>query len=119
MKKFLLTFGLAGLIFFGSNHGALAASNTYKVKSGDSLYRIAKIHKITINNLKQWNKLKSDIIHPNQKLKVTKVASSKPVKKAKASKSQSKKLKVVKTFTVEATAYTANCRRCSEEQLLV
>ncbi|MEH7374694.1 3D domain-containing protein [Neobacillus drentensis] len=114
MKKFLVMFGLAGMLLFGSSNGASAASNTYKVKSGDSLYRIAKTYKISVNTLKQWNKLKSNIIRPNQILKVTNVTASKPVvKKDNTSTSNSTKLKVVKTLTVSATAYTANCKRCS------
>jgi 3D (Asp-Asp-Asp) domain-containing protein len=107
-------FSLAGMILFGSSHGALAASNTYKVKSGDSLYRIAKTYKISVSNLKKWNNLKSNTIYPNQKLKVSKATTSKPVvKKAQTTSSRSSKLKVVKTITVTATAYTANCKRCS------
>jgi len=108
-------FGLAGLLLFGSSNGALASSNTYKVKSGDSLYRIAKTYKISVNTLKKWNNLKSNIIHPNQKLKVSNVTTTKKpvVKKAKTTTSNSKKQKIVKTITVSATAYTANCRNCS------
>lgn len=114
MKKFLVMFSLAGMILFGSNNGALAASNTYKVKSGDSLYRIAKTYKISVNTLKQWNNLKSNTIHPNQKLKITSPTVSKPApKKSVTTTSKSTKLKVVKTITVSATAYTANCKRCS------
>ncbi|WHY66381.1 3D domain-containing protein [Neobacillus sp. SuZ13] len=114
MKKFLVMFGLAGMILLGSSHGASAASNTYKVKSGDSLYRIAKTYKISVNTLKKWNNLKSNTIHPNQKLKVSSTTASKPVaKKAKTTTTSSKKPKVVKTITVSATAYTANCKNCS------
>ena len=115
MKKFLVMFSLAGMLLFGSSNGALASSNTYKVKSGDSLYRIAKTYKISVNTLKKWNNLKSNTIHPNQKLKVSNVTTtSKPVvKKAKTTTSNTKKQKVVKTITVSATAYTANCRNCS------
>jgi 3D (Asp-Asp-Asp) domain-containing protein len=114
MKKFLVMFSLAGMVLFGSSTGAFAASNTYKVKSGDSLYRIAKTYKISVNTLKKWNNLKSNTIHPNQTLKITNVTSSKPaVKKAKTTTSNTKKQKVVKTLTVSATAYTANCKRCS------
>lgn len=122
MKKFLVMFSLAGIILFGSSTGASAASNTYKVKSGDSLYRIAKTYKISVSTLKKWNKLKSNTIHPNQKLKVSATTTSKTTKKAETSKpatkpktstSNSKKLKVVKTITVSATAYTANCKNCS------
>lgn len=116
MKKFLLTLGLAGLVLFGSHAAsASAASNTYTVKSGDSLYKIAKKYKTSVTNLKKWNHLKSDMIHPKQKLVVSssvKAVTTKktPVKKTTA---KSKAPKVVKTLTVTATAYTANCKRCS------
>ena len=115
MKKFLITFCFASLILFGVNNGASAATNTYTVKSGDTLYKIAKTYKITIKQLKQWNNLKSDTIHPQQKLKVTV-----PIKKAQQSiKKQAiqpvkkKTMHVVKTITVNASAYTVNCKRCS------
>lgn len=115
MKKFLVMFGLAGILLFGSSTGASAASNTYKVKSGDSLYRIAKTYKISVNTLKQWNNLKSNIIHANQILTVSNVtaASKTVVQKANTSISNTPKDKVVKTLIVSATAYTANCKNCS------
>ncbi|ETT87898.1 LysM peptidoglycan-binding domain-containing protein [Viridibacillus sp. FSL R5-0477] len=45
-----------------------ASSNTYTVKSGDSLYTIALKHGTTVTKLKKSNNLKSDIIYPKQKL---------------------------------------------------
>jgi len=47
---------------------------TYKVKNGDSLWSIAHKYDTTINQLKDWNKLKSDAIFPNQVLTVSKEA---------------------------------------------
>lgn len=41
------------------------------VKKGDTLSSIAKKYHITVANLKKWNKLKSDRISINQKLRVT------------------------------------------------
>jgi len=108
-KKFLVMFSLAGLLLFGSN-SAMAASNTYTVKKGDNLSRIAKTYKTSVTNLKKWNKLKSDIIHPNQKLLVSETTAAKPAAK-KASTTVTPK--VAKTITVNASAYTPNCKKCS------
>ena len=41
---------------------------TYTIKSGDTLSRIAAIYKVSIDNLKKWNGLKSDRINIGQKL---------------------------------------------------
>ncbi len=40
----------------------------YRVRSGDSLGRIAEKHRVTIRQLKTWNKLKSDRINAGQML---------------------------------------------------
>lgn len=39
---------------------------TYKVKSGDFLSKIASNYGVTLENLKEWNKLKSTTIHTGQ-----------------------------------------------------
>ena len=44
----------------------------YTVKSGDNLGKIANKYGTTVANLKKWNNLRSDIIHPGDKLKVGK-----------------------------------------------
>ncbi|ECR3363529.1 1,4-beta-N-acetylmuramoylhydrolase [Listeria monocytogenes] len=56
-----------------SNTGNTNTSNAkiYTVVKGDSLWRIANNHKVTVANLKAWNNLKSDFIYPGQKLKVS------------------------------------------------
>lgn len=46
------------------------ASDEYMVKIGDSLSKIAVRHGVTVGQLKTWNLLRSDLIFPNQKLKV-------------------------------------------------
>ena len=48
------------------------SSETYTVKSGDTLYRIAQKHSITVSQLMSWNDLSNTIIYPAQVLKVTK-----------------------------------------------
>ena len=49
-----------------------ATSSTYTVKSGDSLWIIANRYGVTINNLKSWNQLKTEMVFVGQKLKVKK-----------------------------------------------
>ncbi|MBS4218937.1 LysM peptidoglycan-binding domain-containing protein [Bacillus sp. FJAT-49711] len=48
-----------------------AAAATYTIKSGDTLSKIAANYKVTVAQLYEWNKLKSDLIHPGQVLKVS------------------------------------------------
>ena len=48
----------------------------YVVKSGDSLDKIARSHGLTIQAVKVANKMKTDVIHPGQKLQLMPVGSS-------------------------------------------
>jgi LysM repeat protein len=110
LKKILLPLFTAFFLVFSFSGVSSAATTTYKVKSGDTLWGIANKHNITVNQLKSWNNLKKDNIHPKQVLKVKKTSSSaKPKAKAKTTSSSKK----YKTITVKATAYTANCKGCS------
>ena len=45
---------------------------SYKVKSGDSLGKIASRHKVTVAQLKSWNHLKSNTIRVGQRLYIYK-----------------------------------------------
>lgn len=51
------------------NDGALNAQ-TYKVQKGDNLTKIAKKYNVTVAQLKEWNKLKTDAIHIGQSLTI-------------------------------------------------
>lgn len=108
MKKLLFYIASSIILVFGIS-GTASASGTYKVKNGDTLWSIAKKHKVTVSQLKSWNNLKSDTIKPNQVLKIsgltTKAKST--VKRASANKT------AYKTITVKASAYTATCKGCS------
>lgn len=46
-------------------------AKTYKVKSGDSLSKIASAHSISLSNLMKWNDLDSTLIYPNDVLTVS------------------------------------------------
>ena len=48
----------------------------YIVKSGDTLNKISKAHGITVAELKSWNKLSSNLIHPGDALAVNKSGSA-------------------------------------------
>lgn len=113
MKKLLVALSFALVLFFGTALESSAASNTYTVKSGDTLYKISKMHKVSVSNLKTWNKLKSNSIYPKQKLKV-KAAAVKAAAKTKAkTPSRANASNVVNEFMVSASAYTASCKGCS------
>lgn len=48
----------------------VSPSTSHKVKAGDTLSHIAREYNVTINQLKEWNKLTSDIIFVNQELQI-------------------------------------------------
>ncbi|KZZ84045.1 MULTISPECIES: LysM peptidoglycan-binding domain-containing protein [Bacillaceae] len=106
MKKFILTVSAVLFLSFGFSANAFAA--TYTVKSGDTLWKIAQKHKVTVNQIKSWNKLKTDVIKANQKLTIS-PSTSKKSAPAKSAAPQG----AYKTYTVTATAYTASCKGCS------
>lgn len=48
-----------------------SSNHTYTVKSGDTLYRIAKNNGTSVQQLKEWNNLSSHLIYVNQMLKIS------------------------------------------------
>ncbi|MFP3665854.1 LysM peptidoglycan-binding domain-containing protein [Priestia sp. SIMBA_032] len=48
-----------------------SSNHTYTVKSGDTLYRIAKNTGTSVQQLKDWNNLSSHLIYVNQVLKIS------------------------------------------------
>ncbi|GAB4074931.1 peptidoglycan endopeptidase LytE [Barrientosiimonas marina] len=48
-----------------------SAKDTYTVKSGDTLSGIASKHNISVSELKDWNNLDSNLIHPGDKFSVS------------------------------------------------
>jgi len=52
--------------------------STYRVRKGDSLYKIASMHQVTVDALMKENNLKSSVIHPDQRLKIPKLKGAQP-----------------------------------------
>ncbi|AYE51342.1 LysM peptidoglycan-binding domain-containing protein [Priestia megaterium] len=48
-----------------------SSNHTYTVKSGDTLYRIAKDNGTSVQQLKDWNNISSHLIYVNQVLKIS------------------------------------------------
>nr|WP_106781323.1 3D domain-containing protein [Lysinibacillus timonensis] len=106
---------------------AIAQEKQYTVKKGDTLWSIAKAHEVTVSQIKNWNQLKSDLIKPGLKLSLSEDTNSNgassikktttEVKEQKASTTKAKtsatKKEASKEITVEASAYTAQCKGCS------
>jgi len=96
VKKTIVS--VAATTIIASTFTSQAFASTYKVKKGDSLWGIANKYDTTINQLKEWNHLKTDLIFPNQVLTI----SNKNVKVS-ASSSKVTPVKTVnsqKTYTV-------------------
>lgn len=88
---------------------APADAATHTVQKGDTLYSIAKKYDLTVNKLKSLNNLSTTIIKIDQVLNV----STDEVATKDEEQSEKEEPKVVETFKVTATAFTANCKGCS------
>ena len=80
IKKLTATV-VAGLTLATVTFSATGVSaNSYTVKSGDSLWKIANEKNISIDELKSLNKLSSDVIQTNQTLQLSKTDATYTVK---------------------------------------
>ncbi|KUP08966.1 hypothetical protein Q75_01785 [Bacillus coahuilensis p1.1.43] len=70
MKKTMYSLVTAAAIAGTFTLGSAASASEVTVKKGDTLWDIAKENNITVSELKGWNNLSSDTIHPEQSLKV-------------------------------------------------
>ncbi|MBW1751059.1 MAG: LysM peptidoglycan-binding domain-containing protein, partial [Deltaproteobacteria bacterium] len=46
------------------------AISYYKVRNGDSLWSIARKFQVSARDIRQWNGLRNNMIHPGKKLKI-------------------------------------------------
>ncbi|KYG57714.1 LysM peptidoglycan-binding domain-containing protein [Planococcus maritimus] len=106
------------------------SSSTYTVKSGDTLFKIASAHGISLDQLMSWNNISGHLIYPGQEFAV-KGAAAKATAPAKQEAPKSTQAAPTpasapaaatpaaastqsgKEMTVSATAYTAYCAGCS------
>ncbi|MDI3094106.1 LysM peptidoglycan-binding domain-containing protein [Priestia megaterium] len=71
MKKFIFTLGTTAILSAGFVGAASAStSGTYHVEKGDTLWKVAQKHSVSVDELKDVNNLTSNIIYPNQELNV-------------------------------------------------
>ncbi|MCI5131475.1 MAG: LysM peptidoglycan-binding domain-containing protein, partial [Candidatus Electrothrix sp. EH2] len=56
----------------GSKVSKGSAVHYYKVRNGDSLWSIARKHQVSTREIKRWNSLNSNMLHPGKKLLIKK-----------------------------------------------
>jgi len=69
MKKQIITFTAVAALSVGLASQA-SANSSYTVESGDTLWSISQEQNVSVDQLKGWNGLSSDIIYPSQELEV-------------------------------------------------
>jgi len=100
---FSVTAGAAIASTFMGADEAEAAS--HKVKSGDSLWKIANTYNTTVADLKKLNNLSGDIIFPNQVLQTSSKKEEKPSSSSSSSKGDTYTVKSGDTLSGIASKY--------------
>ncbi|MBM7552563.1 LysM peptidoglycan-binding domain-containing protein [Thalassobacillus pellis] len=82
MKKTVVSLAAVTTISGGLAAQAHAHTDEYVVNKGDTLWGISQKYNVTVNELKDWNDLNSNLIFPNDKLAVSKDNSTPAVSSA-------------------------------------
>ncbi|MFG6114945.1 LysM peptidoglycan-binding domain-containing protein [Halobacillus sp. MO56] len=102
-----------------SNEGAtpaVSSADYYTVKSGDTLWGISQDHGVSVNELKEWNQISTNLIYPGDQLSLkgaVEQTSNTETKETTTETEQASNSVEGQTINVSATAYTANCTGCS------
>lgn len=72
MQKYVFSL-LMSIIFIVGTIGSqfVQADSMYKVEKGDTLWDIAQVQDVTVDDLMEWNELNSSLIVPGQELKIS------------------------------------------------
>ncbi|MEZ0480819.1 LysM peptidoglycan-binding domain-containing protein [Planococcus sp. SSTMD024] len=98
MKKLIGMAITAGVLSLALGAADTEASS-YKIKPGDTLWKVASSNDVSVANLKSWNRLSTDAIYPNQVLRLTSPSTtSTPAPSAPAAPAAAK----TSTYTVKA-----------------
>ncbi len=88
MKKVITALtATAAITTYGLSDDAEASS--YKVQSGDTLWKIANQNSVSVSQLKSWNNLSSDMIYVNQTIKTSSSSSESSSSSSSSSSSES------------------------------
>ncbi|MED1202752.1 LysM peptidoglycan-binding and 3D domain-containing protein [Heyndrickxia acidicola] len=68
LKKIIMIIAVAVL---SGTVSANVQAATITVKRGDTLWGLSRLHKTTVKNIKEWNHLNTDLIHPGRSLTIS------------------------------------------------